>query len=68
MTSSTSPSRVYSSFCTVLPYIPAQPSIPPLLTLFGTAAPHIVLTIFEGPFPKLPQAALTFQVGIITNK
>jgi len=39
---STSPSRGYSSSSAVLPYIPVQSSIPPLLTLFGTAAPHTV--------------------------
>jgi hypothetical protein len=67
MTYSTSPSRRYSSSPTDLPYIPAQSSIPPLLTLFGTAAPHS-LTNFEGPFPQLPQVAFTFEVGILTNK
>jgi len=50
MTYSTSPSGGYSYSSTVLPYISAQSSIPPLLTLFGTVAPHTVRLILRARF------------------
>jgi hypothetical protein len=68
MAYSTSPSGGYSSYLHSSSLY-SRPVVHPTITHpFRYRGSSHSLTNFEDPFPKLPQVAFTFEVGILTNK